>query len=145
MRQTTRSRDHPAAVANPTADGLRSQLAGGATIESRVVRSIFRTADLRPREAKGQIRVEDPAEWTLALALLEFGPVVSQVGDRFEPHRLCGYLVDIAQAFSGFYENCPVLKAEQHTRESHLALCALTLQVLVQGLDMLGLEAPELM
>jgi arginyl-tRNA synthetase len=109
------------------------------------IRSIFRTADIRPREAEGQIRVEDPAERTLALALLEFGPVVSQVGDRLEPHRLCGYLFDLAQAFSGFYENCPVLKAEPQTRASRLALCALTLQVLVQGLDLLGLEAPELM
>ena len=38
-----------------------------------------------------------------------------------------------------------MLKAEPQTRASRLALCALTLQVLVQGLDLLGLEAPELM
>ncbi|MGI8718653.1 MAG: DALR anticodon-binding domain-containing protein, partial [Lapillicoccus sp.] len=38
------------------------------------------------------------------------------------------------------------LKAEDAaTRESRLALCALTLRVLVQGLDLLGVEAPEQM
>jgi arginyl-tRNA synthetase len=55
------------------------------------------------------------------------------------------YVFDLAQAFSAFYENCPVLKAEPRARESRLALCALTLQVLVQGLDLLGVQAPELM
>ena len=109
------------------------------------IRSIFRTAGVRPSEPVGQIRVEDAAERTLALALLEFGPVVSDVGDRLEPHRLCGYLFDLAQAFSVFYETCPVHKAEPSTRESRLALCALTLRVLEKGLDLLGLEAPERM
>jgi arginyl-tRNA synthetase len=107
------------------------------------IRSIFRTAGVRPSEPVGQIRVD--AERTLALALVEFGPVVSDVGDRLEPHRLCGYLFDLAQAFSVFYETCPVHKAEPSTRESRLALCALTLRVLEKGLDLLGLEAPERM
>ena len=45
-----------------------------------------------------------------------------------------------------FYENCPVLKAaDDATRASRLALCAVTLAVLVQGLDLLGIEAPERM
>jgi arginyl-tRNA synthetase len=70
---------------------------------------------------------------------------VTLVGDRLEPHRLCGYLFDLAQAFSTFYENCPVLKAQPPARESRLALSALTLRVLAQGLRLLGLETPERM
>ncbi|WP_312721974.1 DALR anticodon-binding domain-containing protein, partial [Mobilicoccus sp.] len=72
--------------------------------------------------------------------------VVAQVGAIYEPHRLCAYLFELAQSFSGFYEQCPVLKAEsEEVRASRLALCALALQVMVTGLDLLGMEAPEQM
>ncbi len=110
------------------------------------VRSIFRTAALEVDGPQRPIVVREPGERALALALLEFGTVVAQTGDTLEPHRLCGYLFDLAQTFSAFYENCPVLKAEDpELRESRLALCALTLQVLVTGLDLLGMESPEQM
>lgn len=108
------------------------------------LRSIFRTAGVEPAQARGQIVVGEPAERALALELIEFGEVVAQVGDALEPHRLCGYLFGLAQAFSAFYENCPVLKADDpSTRTSRLALCAVTLDVLVRGLGLLGIEAPE--
>ncbi|MCK0111660.1 arginine--tRNA ligase [Ornithinimicrobium sp. F0845] len=110
------------------------------------VRSIFRTAGLGPEGARGQIVVTEPAERELALQLIEFGEVVAQVGDTLEPHRLCGYLFQVAQAFSAFYETCPVLKADDPaSRASRLALCALTLDVLVTGLGLLGIESPEAM
>ena len=70
--------------------------------------------------------------------------MVDQVGDSLEPHRLCGYLFELAQAFSAFYEQCPVLHApDPELRASRLALWATTLAVLVQGLDLLGILAPE--
>jgi len=110
------------------------------------VRSIFRAGGVDLDGPGHRIVVHEPGERALALALLGFGGVVTHVGDELEPHRLCGYLFDLAQLFSSFYENCPVLKAEDAaTRESRLALCALTLRVLVQGLDLLGVEAPEQM
>lgn len=86
------------------------------------------------------------AERRLAIHLLAFGGVVAAVGDTLEPHRLCGYLFELAQAFSVFYETCPILKAERdEIRESRLALAALTLRVIRQGLDLLGIETPEQM
>ena len=110
------------------------------------VRSIFRAGGVDLDGQRHRMVVHEPGERALALALLGFGGVVTHVGDELEPHRLCGYLFDLAQLFSSFYENCPVLKAEDAaTRESRLALCALTLRVLVQGLDLLGVEAPEQM
>jgi len=110
------------------------------------IRSIFRSAALDVDGPPRRIVVREPGERALALALLEFGSVVTQVGDALEPHRLCGYLFDLAQTFSSFYESCPVLKAESTgLRESRLGLCALTLRVLVQGLDLLGVESPEQM
>ena len=69
--------------------------------------------------------------------------MVAQVGDELEPHRLCGYLYELAALFSSFYENCPVLKAEGEVRSSRLALAALTLAVMEQGLGLLGVETPH--
>lgn len=107
------------------------------------IRSIFRGAGQEPR--RGPVALGEPAERALALRLLQFGTVVAQVGDQLEPHRLCGYLFELAQDFSTFYEACPVLKAEPQVRDSRLALSAQVLDVLVQGLDLLGISAPERM
>jgi arginyl-tRNA synthetase len=109
------------------------------------IRSIFRTAGLDPESADAPITLTEPTERSLALTLLDFGDVVVQVGDLLEPHRLCGYLFDLAQQFSAFYEQCPVLKADEPARGSRLALCAATQAVLDQGLDLLGIARPDQM
>ncbi len=114
------------------------------------VRSIFRSAGVEIGVGAGdearRIVVGDPAERALALALVEFGSVVRGVGSELEPHRLCGYLFDLAQTFSAFYEACPVLKApDAETRESRLGLCATTFRVMEQGLALLGMATPEQM
>jgi arginyl-tRNA synthetase len=113
------------------------------------IRSIFRSAGLDPDQLSGQAEaplvITEPAERALALALLDFGDVVVHVGDQLEPHRLCGYLFDLAQQFSAFYEQCPVLKADTEARASRLALCKATLAVLDQGLDLLGIARPQQM
>lgn len=113
------------------------------------VRNIFRVVATDPADDHWldvPVSVDHPAERALALALLDLGRVTAQVGELLEPHRLCTYLFDVAQAFSAFYEHCPVLKADTEAlRESRLSLSALTLRVLVYGLDLLGLEAPDQM
>jgi arginyl-tRNA synthetase len=107
------------------------------------VRSILRSAG---GQAPGPVRIGEPSERALALSLLGFGDVVVQVGDLLEPHRLCGYLFDLAQAFSAFYESCPVLNApDDAVRDSRLALSRATLGVLETGLGLLGIAAPERM
>jgi arginyl-tRNA synthetase len=85
-------------------------------------------------------------ERALALRLLGFGAVVTQLAETAEPHRLCAYLFDVASLFTTFYEECPVLKAQTEAlRVSRLALCALTLDVLALGLNLLGVPVPERM
>ncbi len=110
------------------------------------VRSIFRSVGEDPDAPVWRatpIVVADPSERALALLLLGYGSVVSEVGAAYEPHRLCGYLFEVASAFSAFYEACPVLKAEtDDVKASRMALSALTLRVLVEGLSLLGVESP---
>ncbi|HET7399927.1 MAG TPA: arginine--tRNA ligase [Intrasporangium sp.] len=110
------------------------------------VSSIFRQVGLEASTQHAAVLLDETHERDLAKLLLGFGDVVAAVGDEYEPHRLCGYLFELAQAFSAFYENCPVLKAERdEVRESRLTLCALVLRTMTQGLDLLGVESPEQM
>nr|WP_236046136.1 arginine--tRNA ligase [Streptacidiphilus fuscans] len=86
----------------------------------------------------------EPAERALGLLLDEFGAAVDAVAESCEPHRLCSYLSALASAFSTFWEQCPVLKAEDGAvRDTRLLLCALSARTLAQGMDLLGIEAPE--
>jgi arginyl-tRNA synthetase len=110
--------------------------------------SIFRRAAEQgvARAALAEFRLTEPAERKLALELLDFGSAVIEAGEGLKPHRLCGYLYDLATAFTAFFENCPVLKApDDATRASRLALCESTARVLSRGLGLLGIGAPERM
>jgi len=110
------------------------------------IRSIFRKAGLDPAGAAGPIRITEDAERALALALLGFGRSVHLAAQTAEPHLLAAFLFEVASAFTTFYEVCPVLKADDPAvRDSRLALCALTLRVLVTGLGLLGVPVPERM
>jgi len=121
------------------------------------IRSIFRRADAGANAGAGVGDAEAAArrsgivvtagpERALALRLLDFGAMVTQLGETAEPHRLCAYLFDVASLFTTFYEECPVLKAEPESlRASRLALCALTFDVLTLGLTLLGVPIPARM
>jgi arginyl-tRNA synthetase len=111
------------------------------------IQSIFRkSGDHNVLGASAPIGITAAAERALALRLLGFGAVVATVAETHEPHRLCAYLFDVASQFTTFFEECPVLKAPSAAlRDSRLALCALTLRVLSQGLDLLGVPVPDQM
>ncbi len=85
------------------------------------------------------------AERALALELDAYGTALAEVSDGLEPHKLCGYLYDLARDFTSFYEACPVINAEEPLRGNRLALCRLTARTLRHGLDLLGISAPESM
>ncbi|MCA1671798.1 MAG: arginine--tRNA ligase, partial [Actinobacteria bacterium] len=107
------------------------------------IRSIFRRAGIEPPGPAPEVVLSDPAERTLALAILQFPGVIGEVEQNLQFHRLAAYLFDLATAFTGFYERCPVLKAEGRVRESRLALCAHTANILSTGLTLLGIDSPH--
>jgi arginyl-tRNA synthetase len=112
------------------------------------IHSIFRKAAETGvvRSKSAAIKLGEPAERKLALELLDFGTAVLEAGESLRPHRLAGYLYDLATAFTAFFETCPVLKApDAEARDSRFALCELTARVLARGLDLLGIAAPERM
>jgi arginyl-tRNA synthetase len=90
--------------------------------------------------------VAHPAERALALQVLSLAAAIDAVADTLQPHRLCTYLFELAQAFTAFYEHCPVLRADTaEQRADRLGLCSLTALVLRLGLGLLGIDAPERM
>ncbi len=91
------------------------------------------------------IQVAEPAERALALKLVQFDEAVQSVAAECLPNALCSYLYDLAGTFMSFYESCPVLKADEPTRSSRLALCDLTARVIQKGLELLGIEVIEQM
>jgi arginyl-tRNA synthetase len=105
------------------------------------IKSIFRKLENpESRIQNPELKLAAPEEIALAKHLLNFGLTLEAVAEEHRPNFLCNYLFDLAGKFTGFYENCPVLKAEGAVRESRLALCDLTARVLRQGLDVLGIE-----
>ena len=113
------------------------------------IRSIFRKAAEQGVEAgfaSAPLLLNEPAEKRLALALLRYPSTVRSVADSLEPHRMCGYLYELAGLFSSFFESCPVLRApDDAARLSRLRLCDLTARVLADGLDALGIQTLERM
>ncbi|MFI1383482.1 arginine--tRNA ligase [Embleya sp. NPDC020886] len=108
-------------------------------------RSILRKAGGEAPSAAGPLVIREPAERALALRLLAFPDVVEEVGESSDFHRLAHHLFALATTFTGFFEECPVLRSEGEVRRSRLILCDLTARTLARGLDLLGIETPERM
>jgi arginyl-tRNA synthetase len=112
------------------------------------VRSIFRKGEVTEqilRETTQTLVLAAPEEMALARHLLNFGLALEAVGEDYRPNLLCNYLYELAGQFARFFENCPVLKAEEPHRTTRLVLCDLTARVLKQGLEVLGIETLEQM
>lgn len=111
------------------------------------IKSIFRKA-ASPASSipNSELVLAAPEEIVLAKQLLNFGLTLEAVAEEYRPNFLCNYLYELAGKFTAFYENCPVLKAEDDvTRASRLTLCDLTARVLKQGLETLGIATVEQM
>ena len=108
------------------------------------VQSVLRKA-AEQNVLAGEIHIAEAAEQQLALALLQFEDVLTQVADTAYPHHLAAYLYHVATLFSRFYEQCPILKAEPAVMASRLSLATLTGNTLKQGLDLLGIDVLAVM
>ena len=88
-------------------------------------------------------------EGTLMRTLGEFPRILKSAASLREPHRVCRYLEDLAGDYHRFYDSCRVLpqgdEAPGDLHAARLALCAATRQVIANGLQILGVSAPERM
>jgi arginyl-tRNA synthetase len=90
--------------------------------------------------------LDTPYERALAMQLVRFEEALAAAASDYRPHLITSYLWDLAKTYSGFFQNCPVLKAETpELRQSRLLLCDLTARVIQRGLDLLGIRTVERM
>jgi len=113
------------------------------------VRNIFAKGNVDIQSIKGvdaAVALGEPAERALTLELLKFADALESVVSDYRPNQLTSYLFDLADRYSTFYQNCPVLKADTEAqRNSRLLLCDLTARTLKQGLALLGISVIEKM
>jgi arginyl-tRNA synthetase len=109
------------------------------------IKSLLRKAAEEGAQA-GAIAIGEPAERDLVLVLDAFDHAVAEAYDKQAPNAVAEHAYRLAQAFSRFYQACPVLAApDDATRGSRLALAAVALVQLDTALDLLGIETPERM
>ena len=109
--------------------------------------SILRKVDLNREEwVEAPFLLDEPAERALALRLMQWGDAVEGASIHLEPHRICAFLHELSEDFNGFYQQCPVRQApEKSIQSARVRLCDLTRRVLADGLDLLGIDAPDTM
>ncbi len=86
------------------------------------------------------------SEKDLGLSLTGFIPAILQAGGELAPHRICGYIYELANQFNRFYHETKILSEQcESQKESYIGQLLLTLRVLERGIDLLGFSAPEKM
>lgn len=110
------------------------------------IASIFARAGINPGELREMVPGDlAPEERALTLQLLDFPRVVRNAAARREVHPIPTYLETLAARFHQFYTVNRVLVDDEALRDRRLALCAATKAVLANGLNLLGVNAPEKM
>ena len=110
-------------------------------------RSIFRRGGDDPqtfRTAPPLPTLEHPHERALGRELIRFEEALAAAAVDHKPSAITSYLWDLAKSYSGFFENCPVLKAESpELRRSRLLMCDLTARTIQKALELLGIRTVE--
>jgi arginyl-tRNA synthetase len=87
----------------------------------------------------------DPSEVQLIDWISRLPAEVQRAAEEFKPLHLTSLAYELARAFTDFYNQCPVLKAEPEVRDFRLRLVAAARQAIANALDTLGIIAPEVM
>ena len=80
-------------------------------------------------------------ERNLLLKLMGYKELLSEAVSEMAPHKVANYLFELAQAFSRFYENCPVIDSDKEADRLKLVKAYLT--TMTHGLNLLGISIPE--
>ena len=109
---------------------------------------IFRVAGIAPEDAGDQAELgalPAPQDLELLKELTRFPEVVAAAAAAREPHRVTGYLEDLARVAHNWYHHCRVLGEAKATERARLVLARAARIVLGNGLRLLGLSAPDRM
>ena len=79
------------------------------------------------------------------LQLAKYPEMLTAAADGEAPHDVTFYLRDLAASYHSYYDAERILVDDERVKRARLALVAATAQVLANGLQMLGVSAPERM
>ena len=99
----------------------------------------------RPNPALTAELLRHPSEQALIHHLIDFPDAIGMAAERRETHEVPRYAYELASAFSAFYRDCKVLTDDAALTAARLALVDATRSVLANGLDLLGISAPDQM
>jgi len=89
------------------------------------------------------ITLVHPLEWEIIKKLLAFSQVLSAASQDFNFSGLCSYLFELCQYFSRWYSECPIKNSDGHQKKARLFLASVTGNIIKDGLNILGIDAPE--
>ena len=90
--------------------------------------------------------VQSDAEKALVMQLLQFNSMMEGAATELAPHRVCGYVYELANDFNRFYHETKIITEEDETKKAGwIALLSLTKNVMLDCISVLGFEAPEKM
>jgi arginyl-tRNA synthetase len=105
------------------------------------IASIRRRARAEPAVPEDGAVALHSAERVLIKTLLAFPDEVAEATARRAPHRVCAYALDLAQVFTAFYRDCPIVGSD--VEAFRLALAVAAQDVIARCLDLLGITAPQ--
>jgi len=103
---------------------------------------------MRKAKSKGKAKLDlliHSKEHYLIKQLAEFPQKVKEAAEQYKPHLICHYLVNLSQSFNEFYHAFPVISDDKDLMNARLLLVDSVRQVLDNGLNLLGIVAPERM
>jgi arginyl-tRNA synthetase len=113
-----------------------------------------RTCSLMRRAEEEKIKITEPTveslmllesecEWNLVRELIRLPQVIVSAAQSREPHRLTGYVSEVAELFHKFWHECKILDQEKDIRAARLHLSLITQRVLRVVAELIGVEAPD--
>jgi arginyl-tRNA synthetase len=101
------------------------------------------------KAASGELTLDfeaiHPAELALLQQIAALPEEVQRSAEQYRPLLIANYVYELAKSFNDFYHVCPVIHSEEPVRSARLALVDATRQTLANGLELLGIEAPNAM
>ena len=89
--------------------------------------------------------LSDEASFEVCKLLNNYPSKIQDAADKYEPSVISRYLVDRSQAFNKFYHDNPIIVEDEGVKAARLTLVKAVNSVLVKGLALLGISAPEQM
>jgi len=81
--------------------------------------------------------------YALIKALSGYEEAIEKAAERYEPSVIARYLVSVATSFNRFYHECPILQADEKTKQARLILVDLAQRMILDACSLLGMSCPE--